>query len=273
MKKVFAVIAAIAASLCCCSCGTKNVDKPTLGVWWWNSDLDVGAYLDFAVDNGVTEVYYCDASFDDNTAEFVSACRKRGVDAYFLAGEYQWLDDPSRLFAAVGRYTQFNAMHADGFSGIHLDIEPHQSPDFSARRGELIASLVSLASELADKYSSVAFDYDIPFWLHDEVTFGGVALPAYAHMINIADRVFIMSYRDSAEAIYATAEDELAYAAAQGKPIVLGVETYSAEGDEVSFFEEGKRYMYGELDKLRGMPNGGFGIAIHQIKTWYELKD
>lgn len=98
-------------------------------------------------------------------------------------------------------------------------------------------------------------------------------MPAYAHMILIADRVFIMSYRDTAEAIYDTAADEIAFAEANGKTPVLGVETYSEEGDSVSFLEEGKRYMYGELDKLRGMLSDGSGLAIHHIETWRGLKD
>lgn len=273
MKKLISIMAAVAAALCCCACGGGSGARDALGVWWWDSDLDVGEYLGFAADNGVTEVYYCDSDFDDGTAEFVSACRSKDIDAYFLAGEYQWLDDPSPLYSAVERYIAFNAAHADAFSGVHLDIEPHQSPDFSARRAELVASLVSLAAGLADRYPSVAFDYDIPFWLDDEVVLGGEALPAYAHMINIADRIFIMSYRDSADAIYRTAEDELAYAAAHGRSLVLGVETYSEEGDEVSFLEEGKRYMYGELEKLRDMLPDGCALAVHQIKTWRELKD
>ena len=272
MKRIAAILAA-AVALGCCACGAKGGENPTLGVWWWNSELAIDEYLGFAVDNGVTEVYYCDAGLDSDTAAFVSECRRRDIDAYFLAGEYQWLDDPSPLYDVVERYIAFNGEHPDTFSGVHLDIEPHQSPDFAERRGELIYSLVSLAAGLKAKYPSLRFDYDIPFWLNDEITFGGDTLPAYAHMILIADRVFIMSYRDTAEAIFDTAADEIAFAEANGKTPVLGVETYSEEGDSVSFLEEGKRYMYGELDKLRGMLSDGSGLAIHHIETWRGLKD
>ncbi len=52
-----------------------------------------------------------------------------------------------------------------------------------------------------------------------------------------------------------------------------GVETYCEECDKVSLLEEGKRYMYGELDKLRGMLSDESGLAIHHIKTWRELND
>ena len=33
---------------------TQN--KPLLGVWWWDNRLD-SSYLDFAEENGVTEIY------------------------------------------------------------------------------------------------------------------------------------------------------------------------------------------------------------------------
>jgi hypothetical protein len=46
---------------------------------------------------------------------------------------------------------------------------------------------------------------------------------------------------------------------------------YSKEGDQVSYLEEGKQYMYSELAKLRG--SSGCGIAIHALNYWYDLSD
>ena len=82
-----------------------------------------------------------------------------------------------------------------------------------------------------------------------------------------------MSYRDEATKMYDVSSDEINYASSLGKKIYLGAETYSLEGDNVSYLEEGKKYMYSELDKLRNLIPSDFGIAIHQIKTWKELKE
>lgn len=82
-----------------------------------------------------------------------------------------------------------------------------------------------------------------------------------------------MSCCDTAEAIYDTAADEIEFTEANGKTLVLGVETYCDECDKVSLLEEDKRYMYSELDKLRGMLSDEYGLAIHHIKTWRELND
>ena len=44
--------------------------------------------------------------------------------------------------------------------------------------------------------------------------------------------------------------------------------TYFAQ----SFQEEGKKVMEEEITNLRGLIPSDFGVAIHHIKTWYNLK-
>jgi hypothetical protein len=83
-----------------------------------------------------------------------------------------------------------------------------------------------------------------------------------------------MSYRDTAEMMYDVAKEEIAYARLVNKSIMLGAELYSEEGDQVSYMEEGKTYLYGQLDLLRNSLDFlQSGVAIHQIATWYELPD
>ncbi len=246
------------------------------GVWWWNSDLPAEKYLSFAKTQGINEIYYCDSSFSAKTASFIQTAERYGCKVYWLAGEYQWLTDESGLIQSLKRYQNYQTNNpAAQFAGVHLDIEPHQDPNFGneGERTKLLTSLVILVKTLKNNYPLITFDYDIPFWLDDELTIDGICQPAYAHIIETADRTFLMSYRDTADAIYDTAKEEVAFAAAKNKTIFLGVETYSEEGDYVSFQEEGKNYMNTELDKLRAKMPDNFGIAIHQIKTWYDLKN
>ena len=81
-----------------------------------------------------------------------------------------------------------------------------------------------------------------------------------------------MSYRDSAEKIFDVAREELEYSSSVNKPIFLGVET-GVEEDVVTFNQESKSYMYSELNKLSSLSNLNFGVSIHHIKTWSELKN
>ena len=81
-----------------------------------------------------------------------------------------------------------------------------------------------------------------------------------------------MSYRDSAEKIFDVAREELEYSSSVNKPIFLGVETGDEE-DVVTFNQESKSYMYSELNKLSSLSNLNFGVSIHHIKSWLELKN
>ena len=272
MKKLLSAVITLFLLFTLCGC-TKTEKAETFGVWWWNSDLS-DQYLQFAQDNGVTEIYYCDSAFDEGTLHFIKSASKRKIKVYWLAGEYQWIYDSTPLYKKIERFTAFqNANAGNNFAGVHLDIEPHQAPDFSENRAMLLEKLVSLVYNLSVDYPDIKFDYDIPFWIDDGITFNGTTLPAYAHIINYSHRTFLMSYRDTAEAIYATAKDEIEYAKSVGKTVILGVETYSEEGNMVSFMEEGKKYMYDEIAKLKTMIPKSFGVSVHQIKTWYDLKD
>ena len=255
----------------CLFFGCKTVPEPTLGVWWWNDELGE-EYLTFAQTNNVNEIYFCSSKMDNQTAEFIQNAKIKNIKVYLLAGEYQWLEDSTDLYTLIDRYNQYQSLNPNSqFDGIHLDIEPHQHQNFDQNRQTLILNLIQLAYNLKTDFPKITFDYDIPFWLNDEVEFNNKTQPAYKHMIDIANRVFVMSYRDTAEKIYDVAKEEIEYATSLNKSLVLGVETLSSEGDNVSFMEEGKEYMNGEISKLRELIPSYMGVCIHQIKTWHDL--
>ena len=279
-KKIIPIImisAIIISIMVGCTC-TYNTN--IYGVWWWDNSLDL-IYIDYAKDSDINEIYLCDTRFNDSTNQFIDYAKSKDIKVYLLMGEYQWLYDDTNLISKIEKYIEYNATHSARFCGIHLDIEPHQAPDWKnasednkdSIRGDLVTKLVKLTKKLKDNYPTIKFSYDIPFWLDQMVAIDGVEKEAYKYMIDLADKVFLMSYRDTAEGIYDVSKEEISYASSIGKRVVLGVETYSTEGDKVSFMEEGKNYMYSELEKLNNMVPSGTGISIHHIKTWHDLKD
>lgn len=245
--------------------------RETLGTWWWSKNLDVDEYLTFAQKNKVTEVYYCDYSLNDSVANFVEKVSKKSIKVYCLAGEKEWLDDRTGLDSLIEKYVEFQANHRYKFAGMHLDIEPHQFDDFSSKRAEYLHKLVDLMNENKTRYSQIKFDYDIPFWLDDEIEYNGQTKEVYKHILDVADRTFVMSYRDTAEKMISVSQDEIQYAKENNKVLFLCAETYSEEGDTVSYLEEGTAYMLEELAKLRKELPKTFGIAIHNIKSWKNL--
>ena len=262
------------------ACAPKS---SVMGVWWWDDSLDK-SYVDYAYDYGVNEIYYCDSGFDSDTADFIQYAKRKEMDVYLLSGEWQWIYDKTNLVNLIERYISYNNTSVYKYKGIHLDIEPHQSTEWKdsaslsqqekeIKRVEIVTRLVTLVKEINSMYPNIDIHYDIPFWLDQMVTIDGVTKEAYKYIIDYSSRVYIMSYRDTAEKIFSVSEDEINYAKAKGKTIVLGVETYSEEGDQVSFMEEGKSYMYTEIDVLKSMIPDNVGICIHHIKTWYDMAD
>ncbi len=263
-------------TLCCSviSCKRQNQSVAN-GVWWWDSELNVDEHLDFAMSQGVNQIYYCDTSFEQNTIDFLQKCEKNYVEVFMLDGNYKWLTDDEKkriLYQKLDAYVQFNSQSQFKFAGVHLDIEPHQSESFDGERETLIYKLIRLIYELKEKYPTIYFEYDIPFWLHDQIEFGGQVKPAYAHIIDIANKVTVMSYRDDALAILDVASEEIEYAKSVDKALNLSVETDDVGDDIVSFYEDGKTHLNKQLKILKERLPSDFGIAVHHVESWKKLK-
>lgn len=257
------------------STSMSSKDDVVKGVWWWNNKLD-DSYLDFAYENNINEIYYCDSRFNEDTNEFIKKANSKEIKVYFLTGDYSWLNDDSGLIEVINKYIQYQNTHKYIFAGIHLDIEPHQDPSFNTNRNLLLTKLALLVVDLNNNYPNISFDYDIPFWIEDEITVLNETKPVYQFILDNANRVFIMSYRDSFDAILNVSANELDYSLKHKNNLVLSVETYSQEGDMVSFYEEGKAFLNEVIEQLFvsiNEKNGACGISIHQIATWYDLKE
>ena len=255
---------------------TDKKEISPFAVWWWDATLDE-SYLDFAEDNGVNEIYYNATNFDQQTAQFVEKANKKGMKVFYLSGHVEWLEDENekqKLFDEIEDFKQYQTDFAgQKFEGVHFDIEPHQSANWQTNRIQLLQSLVELADYLKETYQDVKFDYDIPFWFDDQITHNGQTKEVYKHMIDIADRVVVMSYRDTAEKIYNVGEDEVEYAKAVGKTLLLSVETTTDNPDEkfVSFEEEGSGAMLEAISSVKEKMPKHFGFAVHNVKTWKNM--
>lgn len=277
MKKIlccFLILFSTFLFACNPSQSPPDAQQQIFATWWWDDTLDPLTYLDFANKNNINQIYYCSSKFDQTTMQFISLANQKNIKVFWLDGDYRWLNNTELMTSKIQKYITYqNAFPNAQFSGIHFDIEPHQDPNFKNNRLGLIEKLVSIVYQNSIDYSDIFFGYDIPFWLDDEVEFMDIKKCAYMHIIDYADNVTLMSYRDTAQSIYDVSCDEIAYAKQNNKLLNLGVETKSSEGDKVSFMEEGKIYMNQQLEILRQMLPQNFGIVVHHIKTWSDLPD
>ncbi len=269
MKKLTIFTIVILLMLCTILSGcVKPKSKFVYGVWWWDYSLNEN-YLDFAIDNNINEIYFCDQEF--NNLQIVQLMKENNIDVYWLIGEKEWLLDFESVKNMVERYINYS----NGiYSGIQLDVEPHQFDDFEQNRTTYLYDLIDMAHYLKQSFPDIKFDYCIPFWLDDEITYDGMTKPAYKHMIDVANRVILMSYRDSASGMIDVSKEEIEYANKIGKTIILGAEaSESEESDIVTYFEEGKIYMKEQLKIVEAMLPQNFGISIHHITSWKQLKN
>ena len=70
MKKKLSFILMLIITICTTMLLTACKPNPTLCTWWWH-DSSGDEYLDFAANNGVTEIFYCSSRFNDKTNSFI----------------------------------------------------------------------------------------------------------------------------------------------------------------------------------------------------------
>ena len=64
-------------------CNNQNPQNNySLGVWWWNKDLEIDKYLSFAKENNITEIYLCDSSFNEQTKDFISSAQNKNIKVF-----------------------------------------------------------------------------------------------------------------------------------------------------------------------------------------------
>ena len=253
----------------------KNTD--VLGVWWWWVDQDKhAAHLDFAQKNGVNEIYYWTDRLNNRTGLFVEAAKERNIKVFWLLEKYQYIWDYDAFSEQMKKYMAYQASAPENrqFAGIHLDIEPQVHPDFDTDKLAFLQDYIDFIVWVCDTYRDcTTIDLDIAYWFDYTIKYRGVTSILYQALMTEADRIFVMSYKDTAEQTYKVSKEEIAFAKSLNKQIILGAETgdYDYEPN-LSYYGKGTGYFYGELQKLRTLVNyDNVGISIHQITTWYAM--
>lgn len=248
-----------------------------LGIWYWSSkdNDEITSRLSFAKENNITEIYFSDPELGSKSQFITEKAKEDNLDVYYLLGDVGYMINQNTAFKKVERFIQFNKDNiAHPYKGIHFDVEPHQSDDFKSNRKERITQLIDLAYTLKTKYPTILFDYDIPFWLDDEISYNNENKPAYQFMVDYAYRSFVMSYRDSADKMLSVSKEETEYAKSTNKDLFICCETsYQKDEPQISFYEEGKKYMFEQLKTVRESIPENFGISIHHMNSFYSLKD
>jgi hypothetical protein len=228
-------------------------------------------------------------------SDLLKQAHANGIKVYALDGDPSWALT-SNHETALGRIREvldFNRTHpAARFDGIQHDIEPYALPEWKTDQEGTALQFLQLLKDSRKllSRSGLSFTVTVPFW-YDEgdmpvmVDDGTGPKPLSGHILDIADAVAVMDYRDSAggtrddrDGQIDHGKQEVAYAGSAGKLAILGAETNKPDGsgipDSITYFDEGRAYMNAELQKVSdyfaGEPGFG-GIAIHHYDTFAEM--
>lgn len=265
----------------------KKIEKER-SVWIWNPKILLDESKDpltFLESKQINKVYLqIDATISKPIYQnFIEIAHSKGIQVAALDGDAHWTTKESthsldQFLKWLEQY-QKESTDAQQFRGIHLDIEPYTTPLWDKNRMKAIENFQQLVLQAKEKAHqlSIPLELDIAFW-YDEVKYhtkyGRGVLSNWT--INNSDSVTIMAYRDYSNGIIRSVKHEIAYAKRVGKKVVIGVETMkSAEGNRVSFFEEGEEYLNTHLKNVHSYYSNrqSFnGIAIHHLESWMEMK-
>lgn len=279
-------------------------------VWVWEKDsyemLESRAAAKDAVaflkSKGVTTLYlYADAYGGRNLiadkprlyrrligrlhGEGMKACALLG-SSYLNTEEYALRARHPDALAMLKRVLDYNAAAKprDRFDGVNLDIEPHMLDQWKDSKNELLLEFLDMGRKLMDLKKAYRQDLPVgpafPFWL-DGVTLAweGRTKPVSEHAADIYDYLALMDYRDHAEGgdgMVSHAANELKYASAGGRKVVIGVETGNSEPQKVSFHH----LREADLERELGLAEKAFapqpafaGFVIHHYRTYRNWLD
>lgn len=267
------------------------MNKRTLGTWMWNvMDIwQIDEALAFLKSHHVTQVYlsYSEVMPMAQYRAFVSALAEAGIGAAVIGAVAEWVTPRGRkgrdAFAAwLHEYQAGCGRDSERFYGIHLDIEPHQLPDWQENEAlvhQQYADFLVWASALC-REEGVALEADIPFWfdgLYAELNGERLSLGEIA--LRLCDATLLMSYRDNAPGVLACGDVLMPLAKRLGKKLVYGVETGKIYEDiNITFHHLGTARMYRELRRLDALVEqdertGEIGYAIHYYDSWRRLPE
>jgi len=193
----------------------------------------------------------------EKVSQFLKEVHRKGLKVEALTGNPSWslAVNHKECLNWLEPFLKYNngKPKNEQFDGVHLDVEPYLTKDWSENRPEVTSQYLSLLSQcrkLIDRYQS-----DFSF---------GVAIPVFFNqyedlmkgILENVDYIALMDYSDSVKSIVKGAEYHLRLAEKMKKKVVIGLETQDLikmhqgkSGD--TFFDDGWEQMENVLSEAK----------------------
>lgn len=258
--------------------------------WVWNTFhivYEKDELLQFAKANGVNLIYLQILQDGEITPDqyrtFIREAAQNGIQVHALHGGSEWVLAENRYHITdlINWVKQYNLTAASNerFTGIHLDVEPYILPEWSTNQDAIVTAWVDTVKMFITQArradSTLQLGSDIPAWLeYVNIPKKGGKLSTF--MISQYDHVTLMAYRDFAQGpngVIEIVQNEIAQANQLGKKVIVGVNTIvgDAEGDMVTFAEEGNAFMESQIALIHSALKGNAsfaGHAVHDYTSW-----
>lgn len=285
----------LAVFLAGCGSPETSAAPPRPAAMWAYADLatqafEREAFFAFAAPRGCPEVFLSAsdllASAPAELGDFIQQAQARGIRVGLLMGRASWSlaagrgEALARARAARNFAAGLRAAGKSVPSSLHLDVEPHTLPewntDFPGTAAQFVDLLEAVKAELGPE---LPLAVDIPVWWDSRMlTRNGATKSLCEWVIAIADTTVLMDYRDTADAIIASAEAEIAIGRRLGKRVLIGLDAKcgdSSDGPAITFCEEGHALMVQAMatvdDAFRSQASYG-GLAVFSYEDWKALK-
>ena len=205
---------------------------------------------------------------------FIRAATGHGLRIHALSGDPSFTlpEKHERAIFRVDATLAFNreAEPSERFSGVHFDIEPHGLKEWKegtlVTKCQLLTQLVEVSVKVAERIRSespgLAFGADVTWWFDKlnpdgtaayPVTFHGVTKDATKHLLDVADNIGIMSYRNTVEGrngIISLVSETVPYASQVGSRAFVGVKMADIGPPAESFYGSTESEMTAALQPL-----------------------
>ena len=263
----------------------------TRAMWIWKADTVLNIQqrnelMAFAANREIN-TFYIDARTpvlhnQYMLAEFIRASQARGIRVELLFGKPEWAlyyhhhEVLSLVDAAVG----FARRYPDARpAAVHLDIEAHLVHQWQGDRNAVANQLLDLYEEVRRRVApdNLPLIVDMPVW-YDQYLLPrrGQSRLMHEWIIDSSDGVALMDYRDTEARIVNDAQEELRYASATGKSMIVGVETMCINPEQITFCEEGNGVMNAVLGRVNAQLRSQYpsyrGVAIHHYEDYRRLR-
>jgi hypothetical protein len=203
---------------------------------------------------------------------FLAAAHQRQMRVEALDGASDWAFTPAKPQEFLAAVLAFNrdSPPEERFDGVHLDVEPYDSPEWKASAGAAAAQYLEMLDRARQQVEDFPIAADVPPWFGEVEVPEGTLLSAAITRLNA---VAVMAYTEQVKGLAVQARPAVEFAAGQQKQVWIGISAQLQDSDMdpdrparpqvEAVIKAGER-------AFRNAP-GLAGVAVHDYEHFREL--